>query len=315
MIPPLQILGIVAPVFAIVGAGAFARSRSWFPAESDKALLTLLLNLFVPCLILDVLLDNEAIREPSNLVQAPLVGFLSVAGGIAIAYLIADFLGMESPTRRSFAFAAGVCNYGYIPIPLCQALFDERTLGTLFVHNVGVELGIWTIAGPLLGGGGLLVAMKRALNVPFFTLVIAVALNLSGLGQWIPSFILEAASVIGACAIPVGILMMGFLVTDHIADFGFRSQWRPLSIAVAIRLGLIPVLLLMVAKWAPLNPEIKRIIVLESGMPAAMFAAALSRLFGGDPAMAVRVIFATSALSLITIPFWLSFALRFLGID
>lgn len=307
------IVDAVLPVFLLVFVGAIVRWRGLFPKESDRPTLGLVINVFIPCLIFDVILDNDALQDRSNLIIAPLFGFLSVVGGIALAYFAASGLRLDSKSRRSFSFAAGVCNYGYLPIPLCVALFDETTLGVLFVHNVGVELAIWTVVGPLLAGGGLKSGLKRAINAPMITLLLTVGLNLSGWGGFVPGAVRETASTLGACAIPIGILMMGFLVVDHIPDLRLKQEWKGVSVAALVRLLILPSILLVFAKFAPVNDDIRRVALLESGMPSAMFAAALSRYFGADPVTAVRVIIVTSALSIITIPVWLSFGLWFLG--
>jgi predicted Na+-dependent transporter len=45
-----------------------------------------------------------------------------------------------------------------------------------------------------------------------------------------------------------------------------------------------------------------------------VFPIVLSRMYGGDPATAVRIVVGTSALSILTTPFWLQVGMRWLGV-
>jgi hypothetical protein len=56
------------------------------------------------------------------------------------------------------------------------------------------------------------------------------------------------------------------------------------------------------------------VIVLEAAMPAAVFPIVMARHYGGDAATALRVVFSTSLVSLLTIPLWIRFGLKFVGL-
>ena len=68
------------------------------------------------------------------------------------------------------------------------------------------------------------------------------------------------------------------------------------------------------AAWAllPLPLELRRVLVLQAAMPAAMFPVVMAKYYGGDPATAVRIVLATSLAALLTIPLWLGFGLALL---
>jgi hypothetical protein len=66
----LSLLAAVAPVFLIIGVGFGIRRLEWLSAEADASLLRIVVNLLFPCLILDTILGNEAMRQAGNLVLA-----------------------------------------------------------------------------------------------------------------------------------------------------------------------------------------------------------------------------------------------------
>ena len=83
----LHLLQIVLPVFLIMGAGYAMRRARILTEDADQSLLGVLIKLFIPCLALDVIIGNEALTRPANLLLPPLIGFLSVALGLASRWL------------------------------------------------------------------------------------------------------------------------------------------------------------------------------------------------------------------------------------
>ena len=64
--------------------------------------------------------------------------------------------------------------------------------------------------------------------------------------------------------------------------------------------------------WLPLDPALRSVLVVQSAMPSAVFPVVLAKMHGGDMPTALRIVLATSIASLITIPIWLGWAIKFL---
>ncbi len=84
--------------------------------------------------------------------------------------------------------------------------------------------------------------------------------------------------------------------------------------AVILRMAILPLLFLVFARVLPASTELKRVMVLEAAMPAAVFPIVMARHYGGDAATALRVVISTSVVSLVTIPLWIRFGLKFVGL-
>src|SRR5690606_33372638 len=117
---------------------------------------------------------------------------------------------------RTFAYSIGIYNYGYIPIPLTIALFDREVLGVLLVFNVGCEAAIWTVGILLLSGGSLKEGWKRLINPPLIALIIALAGNGLGLDEHLPQAVSTTISMAGACAIPLGLMLIGATLMEYL---------------------------------------------------------------------------------------------------
>ncbi len=312
----LTVLGAVVPVFGIAGVGLVIRKLNWLTEEADQSLLRVNINLLLPCLILDAAIGNPALSRLSNLVLAPAVGFGTVALGVLLALAARPLHGLtERRAERTFAVCVGIYNYGYVPLPLALLLFNKETAGVLFVHNVGVEMALWTLGVMLLTGGSVWRDWRKIVNAPLVAIMLAVALNALGWDTLVPKVILTAVHWLGQCAIPMALILIGAIVADHLHEFRSASGWRVIGTAVLLRIGVLPVLFLLLAKYLPASVELKRVIVLEAAMPAAVFPIVMARHYQGDPPTAMRVVIGTSVVGSVTIPLWIRFGMHFVGLQ
>lgn len=294
----------VLPVFAIIAMGFYFRRINWLTHDADQSLIKITVYVFTPCLILDSILGNKALKELGNVFVPPVVGFGCAGLGMVIAYFVAPWAGLREPkARRTFALCAGLQNYGYVPIPLVDALFGPETRGVLLVHNVGVDAAMWVLGLALLVGtkGGK--AWKHLINAPVIAIIVGLLINFFHLYEYLPKFFLQTFRILGQCVIPMGVLIVGATAADQMKGMQVRSGGRVMLVGCVVRLLLAPLAFLVVAKFLPCSDDLKRVIVVQAAMPAGMFPIVMARHYGGDSNTAVRVGLATSVVSFLTIPF------------
>jgi len=316
------LFGAVLPVYGLMLAGFGLRRIRWISREADHSLLRLCVNILLPSLIFESVLGNPALQRTENLLLPPLVGILMVLIGLALSWLTARGLGLSSlAERRTFTLTAGLQNYGYIPLPLCLLLFDSGTVGVLLIHNVGVEWVMWTLGIWVLSGTGWQGGWRRVFNAPLLALLLALTLN--GVGRLIPppALLLAAGHIaltsvhwLGQCAIPLALLMIGAIVADHWSEIRGGRSLRVISAALLVRLVMMPVLFLLLARWLPCSVELKRVIVVEGAMASAVLPIVLAKHYRGDPRTALQVVLGTSLASLITTPLWIRLGGRITGL-
>ena len=323
-----NLLQLILPVFAVMGIGVALRRADWLNATADASLLKLVVNLLYPALIFENVHANSALREAGNLAWAPVVGFVTITGGIALCYYAAGGLGVGGgrtapasglPTGagvrcRTFAFTVGIYNYAYITVPLMAALFGRESLGVLFAHNVGVEAAIWTVGVLVLAGHSLREGWRQLVSPPVLALVLAVGVNLSGLGDHLPGVGLDVLRTLAACAIPLGLLLSGATMAEHLftrpADL---FEWRTSLAAVVLRLGVLAGVFLLLAKFGPFSAELKHVILVQATMPAAFLPLVIVKHYEGDSLTAMRSVLATVVASIVLMPLWLKWGLAWLG--
>lgn len=312
-----SILSAVIPIFLLLLVGWSFRKRNWLQPGADNSLRVLIVNVFAPCLIFSFIAGNEAVKDPVNLGLPPILGFLSIAGGFALAYAAGKWFGMEVGTgRRSFAFTSGIYNYGFVAIPLLIALFpgDTGTLGVLMVFNVGVEIAIWSIGIVLISGKLTKDSFKQLLNPPLIAVILALLTNTVGFDAHIPLWLHRLLEMLGYCYIPLGIILAGAILADHTTEAGLFRPLRIPAAACLFRLLLIPALMILPVVTLSLSEELTKILIVQAAMPAGIFPLVLTRHFGGDTKVAVQVILTTTLVSLLTIPLWIAFGFWLTGL-
>jgi len=156
---------------------------------------------------------------------------------------------------------------------------------------------------------------RGLVNVPVIVILLSLILNFTLNGKQLPEWILGAFRMLGASAIPMALLLTGATMSDFLAEArDSRSGSATMVGACVLRLGLLPFVFLVMARCLPCSTELKQVLVVQSAMPCAMLPIVLSKHYGGDAGMAVRIVFATTVLALFTIPYWIHFGMRFLGL-
>jgi hypothetical protein len=119
---------------------------------------------------------------------------------------------------------------------------------------------------------------------------------------------------IAACAVPIGLLMTGVSIQPHLDDPKRLLAPRVGVAAAVIRLALLPVVILLIARFGPWTEDLKRVLVVQAAMPSAVVPVILARVYGGQPLVAVQIVLTTTAIGVFSIPFWISWGLGLAGL-
>lgn len=307
------ILAVTLPVYLMMGTGALLRKTGVLPAEADKGLMKLSVAVLTPALIIERVAGNPAVMQPLPVLMAAGLGFALVVLGISLSYALAPLIGLRvHEGRRTFGVSCGLQNYGFVAIPIVTALFpDKGTLGVLFTFTLGIELACWTACVGMLTGFDK-APLKLALNPPVITILSSLLLNFTGLHGYIPQVAHNTLGMLGGCAVPLAVLLIGASIADIWGQE--RMNWKIAVLSPVLRLGVIPLAFLAAAVFLPLTNELKRILIVQAAMPSAVFNIVIARLYGGHPATAVQCVLATTVVSCVTTPFVIAWALKWIGV-
>jgi predicted permease len=312
VISPGTAISSVLPVYLLMIAGAVLRRTRILPPEYDVPVMQLVYRVMLPCYMLDKILGTTVLRSGSVVMWAMGLGFGLIMVGILIGLGVGRALGLERGTgMRSFALSSGCQNFGFTAAPMIEILWGSGALALMFVHNLGVEIAMWSV-GVMMMSGEKSFSLRKLINGPVVAVAIGLTLVAVGLDDEVTGAPRRAMSMIGVGAFPVAILITGCTMIDLVAKE--RPSWKVMGGAVLVRLMLAPMAMLCAAKYLPLTTELRQVLVVQAAMPAGLSSILIARIYGGRPAVAVQVVIATTLLSLLTLPWIITWGTAWLGL-
>lgn len=300
------------PVYLIIACGWLSRRAQWVTPEMDSGFMRVAIDLCFPCFVLDKMLGNQLLKSPIYSLSAMGLGAGIFVISVAIALLVGKSLKLKvGDGLRTFGLSAALQNYGFLVIPMIVVLYNapnDPTMGVLLTHNVGVEAALWTV-GLIVMSEVNKFSFKLLMRGPIIAVVVGLFLVWTGFDSLVPQFLRVTFNMLGNCAIPLSI----FLVGTCFYDLWGKSRWcKRIAVgSILTRCAILPALILALAYFLPIDVVLKRVLIFQAAVPSAILPIVLARHFGGQPSVAVEVVLCTTIASLITLPLWLSVGLNF----
>ncbi len=312
MISPGTAIASVLPVYLLMLAGVVARRVGLIRKEHDEGVMRVVFMVMQPCFILDKILGADVLRSGTVVGGTIMLGYGLILVSILIAMGVGRLFGLEKGKgMRTFALSSACQNFGFTATPVVEILWGASALPLLFVHNIGVEICIWSV-GVMMMSGERKVVWRRLLNGPVVAVTIGLILVALHLDHDVTGAGRKAMSMIGVGAFPVAILITGCVMMDLIGEE--IPQWRVMVGGALVRLVFCPGLILCAAKFLPMPVELRQVLVVQAAMPAGLSTIIVARIYGGRPAVAVQVVIATTVLSLLTLPWIITWGTAWIGL-
>jgi predicted permease len=312
LISPTTVILAVLPVYLLMAGGAALRKLGILKQENDAGVMNVIFSVMLPCFILDRMLGEEVLRNFQVLASGIGIGFSLIILGICCGYLAGKLIGLAPGHGiRTFAIASGCQNYGFTAVPVVEILWGTSAVALLFVHNIGVEVAIWSI-GVMLMSGETGIPWKRLANGPIIAVAIGLLLVSLRVDHLVTGPPRAAISMIGIGAFPLAIMMTGATIMDLAGTE--KPSWKIMTASCVVRLAVMPAVIILCAKFIPMATELRQILLVQAAMPAALVPILLARIYGGRPAVAVQVVVATTVVSVFTLPYIITFGIRYLDL-
>jgi malate permease and related proteins len=287
----LEVLTIVAPVFALAGIGYAWIRTGW---SYDVQFVTRLsMSLSIPCLIFMALVRSEV--APGLLTSTVLAALASYLAVGAVVYGVVLLAGLDMPT---FWAPVTFGNTGNLGLPIAyfafgQLGFDFAVVIFAVMAILSFTFGVWVVSG----GGSPLTAIKEPLV--WGTVAGAVFLVL-GLG--VPDWVASTLDLVGQIAIPLMLITLGVAI----------SRLAPRAIGRAIWLSLVK---LAVCIAAPLGIGILfglpdtalAVLIVQIATPVAVTSYMLAEKYKAKSDEVAGLVVVSTLISVVAIPMLLAF--------
>ena len=299
----LTVFSTIAPIFLIIVVGFSLRQFKVFGEGAWTSIERLTYYVFFPSLLFVSLATADISDLPVVIMAAGVVGTPTII--LLILLSCRAWLGIDGPAFTSVTQGATRFNT-YIGIPLVITFFGEKyiALCALFIGFMVPFINIvsvWLLTQYGKAGSTKGHALVDLIKNPLIIACLAgIAVNLSGLGLASP--IKTFFELLGYAAPPVGLLCAGAGL-DVVA---VRAGRLWISVSSGVKLVAMPGVALCLARILGLDEASSNVLVLFHALPTAPSAYILARQLGGDARLMTGILTTQTALSILTLPFWLA---------
>jgi len=296
----MPVHAVVIEILIPIVVGFLLRVVGLFGDAESAVLRKFVVYVTIPLLVFH---SMYTARLPSAATAVSVVAALPLL--TLLFYLIgagAAKVSSSAPSRRA-ALAACITfgNYGWLGWSAVYTILGEQALNQAFFFTLlwwPVFYGFCALIGSGFSGrGGIdLKTVVHVTSLPVCCISAGILLNAAHVG--IPSFILTPVRSIGDATIPLILISvgMGLFATN------IRRLLVPALLVSAIRLGLGPLIGILVVKALPVGELGWSVILLESAMPVATVTPILGDYFDLDRQLVSVCIVTSTVLSLVTLP-------------
>ncbi len=294
-------------ILFLLMAGGFGASKAGIlKGDTLRSLSRFIVDFTLPAIIVISMqrpfspeLRNQAFR---------VLGISSVvyAASFPLAYAaVALYRKAGAPEKGVHRFAMCFSNVGFMGFPVAGSILGHDSLFMVSIYNIPFQLlafsvGIVMIAGRATSDGKStpFASLKVLLNPSIISAFMGFALFLCS--ARIPDPLYTALDLFGGMTTPLAMAVIGAVLAQTRIG-GVLANPR-LWLTTGYRLAIHPLLVLAFAKALGLSGMELAVPVLVSAMPVAANSTILAGVYGGDQITASGLVFASTALSLITIP-------------
>ena len=308
----LTVFASLVPVFLLIVLG-YALRRSLLPKDDHWiGLEQLVYYVLFPALLIDALGRANLSSVPvTGVGGAVLLSVLAMATlCLALRPLLGKTMALDGPAFTS-VFQGAVRWQTFVALSVAGNLFGDLGLALASVAMVAMIPVINILSVSVLAHYASPQKMSWrftlgaiARNPIIWGCVVGIALNLSHLP--VPRPLYEFAGSLGRCSLAIGLLVVG-------AGLHLEGLFRPRPaavLAVFLKLIIMPVMAISLGVAFGLSGSNLAVVACCASVPSASNAYVLARQMGGDAPLLAQILTWQTALAVLTMPIFITFAGR-----
>ena len=279
------------------------------PYDALKTLNAFVLNVAVPCMVLQTMQRDEISNKVFNDIVWSLAAFAIVTIAIAlIATLVIRRIGsIPDDDKGIYTMQLAFTNCGFMGYPLTMVMFGQYGLFLAIIMNIIFTTFVYSIGVVMLlhKKGEKLFTMKlmvRMLSVPFLASIAGLLIFISGFH--VPSFIDDTLELMAATVSPVAMFIVGI----NLSNSKISEIFTPRNLLLcAVSLIIVPFFTLGVDLLLPISDFALVIHVFLMAMPSAAITTVLCNRDNNTAKLAAEGVASTTFFSLGTLALWTFF--------
>lgn len=294
------VLNQMIQLFLIMGLGYFLYKIKLLDEFTNKKINALILKVTTPALILSSVMGNNDAKI-EILIQVFIVGICVYIMLPIIGFIIAKIIKVKKSQEGIYIFMTIFSNIGFMGFPVMKSIFGDESIFYSAIFNMIFNFLVFTLGIFLMSYGKekkVKINPKDLLSPGIISSIIAIMIFLLNIKM--PIIISNTVQMVGDMTTPLAMIMIG----STLATINIKSIFndKKIYIYTLIKQLLLPILAYPILKYFISNDLVLGITLIILAMPVGNSAVIFSYEYDGDIELAAKVIFITTALSVITIP-------------
>lgn len=301
------LLNLMGKVILLVALGYLLRRTNVITAQFQKDITAFMLKVALPASVLTTS-NNTFSRELSrNLLLIVALAAVYFSVSLLSMRLLGRILPLSDKGGVLFAMMVTFANTAFVGFPLAEELFGPEGMLYAVVFNIVWMLFFYTV-GISMFSGETKIHLKNIFSIPVsLASVIAICIYISPFR--FPALIIDTLSSLGAMVAPISMLIIGCSLTQtNLLDI-LRDRYAYL--ASALRLVIVPAAVMLALYLLPGIPSLVALVCcLCSCLPIASMCVVYSQEYDCEPVYASRTVVQSMLLMILTVPLFMTLALR-----
>lgn len=268
----------------------------WIDSAFRKTLTDFIIRFILPCNIIRSFMIELDVQILRDCFAVLLVSCATQALSILMGNLL--FSRMEPGKKPCILYATQVSNAGFLGSPIVEGLYGVQGLLYASVYLIPQRIMMWSLGVACYSGSKGKGVAKKVMTHPCIVAV-AIGLVLMLTQLQLPAWIGQPLGMVGGCNTAMSLIVIGAVLAEVDPKSMFRKE---AFFYCAVRLILIPLLVLCGCMAAGLDRLVVETSVVLAGMPAALTTSILASQYGRDEKFAVSLVFLSTVGSMVTIP-------------
>ena len=305
-IPIPVLINNLIGLFLLLGTGFISVKLKFVSDAASSHFTALLMKVTLPATIFTAILRPFDAAFLKDGVIIFVVTFALFCLFALISRPAARLFRVREDGRGMWMMCCTFCNNGFMGYPVILALFGEDGLALAVMGGIAFNMLVYTLGAKQVlldaqSEQGISLSWKKliftgvngatALGLLFFCLQIQV-----------PAAILTPLNHLSNITTPLSMFLIGMSLARGSLTEAFRD--RDVFSACFMRLLFLPVLSWAIQKLLPIgNPLITWVVLITMAMPSPAVSGVLAEQYGGNTGLSARIVFLSSLLCIVTIPF------------
>jgi predicted permease len=297
----LVVLQSVLVLLGIGIIGFWVARRDVIPETVQGFLIRLAVDIALPCMVFASILVNFSPEEFPDWWQLPLWWFVYAAISLVLT-LITMFLSNKD-TRGEFAINLFYQNGLFFPLIVISGVFgiDSTYLPQLYIFIILHPIMFFSTYHLFFKNAGAQAKWNRIINPILIATILAIAVQLLGVKDYLPDFVHSILQTLGGMALPLIMIILGGSLYLDFRQKGNIYYKEIIKFLIVKNFVFPSVLITILVFWKP-DYSIALIFFLQSAVPPVTATPILTERASGNKSISNQFVLSSFIFSIVSVP-------------